>query len=234
MRNLSLRVICRLRTFSLCLAATFCVAFFCSGSAALGQGITTGTISGTVTDPSGAVVPGAAVIALDPTRGTQLTTQAGGDGAFDLRQVPIGSYRITVSAKGFAATQADDVQVRAGATTDLGAVQLKIGSAEQVEVNASDATLLETSDSQVTTTLSAQQLQSLPLNNGFDTATELIPGVVSTHGDNFSNANGDNYSVNGQSGRYNNSELDGQSNNDNSIGGRRFSSAAKTRSRSCR
>ena len=92
-------------------------------------------------------------------------------------------------------------------------------SATQVQVNGSAAALLETSDSQVTTTFSTEQMQNLPLNNGFDTATELIPGVVSTHGDNFSNTNGDNFSVNGQSGRYNNFELDGQSNNDNTIGG---------------
>ena len=55
-------------------------------------------------------------------------------------------------------------------------------------------------------------MDSIPLR-------KLVPGVVSTHGDGFSNTNGDNYSVNGQSGRYNNSEIDGQSNNDNTIGG---------------
>ena len=207
------------RTLSLCLAAILTFAVCWSGSSALGQGITTGSISGTVTDPSGAVVSGAAITALDPTRGAKLTAVSGGDGAFTLRQVPIGSYQLTVAANGFSSTQADNVLVRAGATTDLGALALKIGASEQVQVNASDAVLLETSDSQVTTTFSTEQIQSLPLNNGFDTATELIPGVVSTHGDNFSNTNGDNFSVNGQSGRYNNFELDGQSNNDNTIGG---------------
>jgi hypothetical protein len=213
MRNLSRR------TLSLYLAAIFTFTICWAGSSALGQGITTGTISGTVNDPSGAVVSGAAITALDATRGTKLAAVSGGDGAFTLRQVPIGSYQLTVSANGFSSTQADNVLVRAGATTDLGALALKIGASEQVQVNATDATLLETSDSQVTTTFSTEQIQSLPLNNGFDTATELIPGVVSTHGDNFSNTNGDNFSVNGQSGRYNNFELDGQSNNDNTIGG---------------
>jgi hypothetical protein len=207
------------RKLSLSLAAILSITFCWAARSALGQGITTGSISGTVTDPSGAVVSGAAIVALDSSRGTKLTTQSGGDGAFNLQQVPIGTYSITVTASGFTATQADNVLVRAGATTDVGTLPLKIGASEQVQVNASDATLLETSDSQVTTTLSTEQIQNLPLNNGFDTATELIPGVVSTHGDNFSNTNGDNYSVNGQSGRYNNSELDGQSNNDNSIGG---------------
>ncbi len=184
-----------------------------------GQGITTGTISGTITDPSGAVISGTTIIALDPTRGTTLTAESGADGTFSIRGVPIGTYRLTISAIGFSASRLDNVIVRAGGTTDLNSVQLKIGATEQVQVNGSAATLLETSDSQVTTTFSTQQMQSLPLNNGFDTVTEVIPGVVSTHGDNFSNTNGDNFSVNGQSGRYNNFELDGQSNNDNSIGG---------------
>jgi len=207
------------RTFSLYLAVLFTLTFFWSRSSALGQGITTGTISGTVTDPSGAVISGATVTALDLARGTPRVAQSGGDGTFNLRQVPIGTYRISVSAPGFSATQIDDVAVRAGATTDLTSVQLKIGSTEQVVVNGSAANLLETSDSQVTTTFSTESIQNIPLNNGFDTVTEVIPGVVSTHGDNFSNTNGDNFSVNGQSGRYNNFELDGQSNNDNSIGG---------------
>ena len=110
--------------------------------------------------------------------------------------------------------------MNAGATSSLNAVKLALPTATaQVEVNGAASALLQTTDSQVTTTFSAEQIQNLPLNNGFDTITEVIPGVVSTHGDNFSNTNGDNYSVNGQSGRYNNSEIDGQSNNDNTIGG---------------
>ena len=77
-------------------------------------------------------------------------------------------------------------------------------------------------DSQVTTTFDAQAVQNIPLNNGFDTVAELIPGVVSTHAAGFSNTNGDNFSVNGQRGRANNFEIDGQSNNDNTISGPQF------------
>ena len=95
-------------------------------------------------------------------------------------------------------------------------------SATQVEVNGSAAALLQTTDSQVTTTFDAQALQNIPLNNGFDTVAELIPGVVSTHAAGFSNTNGDNFSVNGQRGRANNFEIDGQSNNDNTIAGPQF------------
>ncbi len=188
-------------------------------SIAFSQGITTGTISGTVVDPSDAVVPNATVTIVDLSRGATFVAQSGQDGSFTVRAVPIGTYRVSVAASGFSNVQVDNVQVRAGATTDLSRLQLKIGTSEQVVVSASSQNLLEISDSQVTTTFGSQSVQAFPLNNGFDTIAELVPGVVSTHGDNFSNTNGDNFSVNGQSGRYNNFQLDGQSNNDNSIGG---------------
>ena len=187
------------------------------------QGITTGTISGVVMDPSGAAVPNAQIMATSNNQGTQRQVVAGPSGEFSLHAVPIGQYTLTVSASGFTAISVTNVEVNSGATTDVKSIQLKLGAnTQQVEVNGSSEVLLQTSDSQVTTTFSSQTIQNIPLNNGFDTAAELIPGVASTHGDGFSNTNGDNYSVNGQSGRYNNSEIDGQANNDNSIGGPQF------------
>ena len=196
---------------------------FNMGVFALGQGITTGTVQGTVADPSGAVIPSAQIQLQSDTSGLALSSRSGGDGSFRFLLVPIGIYKLIVSAQGFSNETVENVAVQAGATTNLNHVQLRIGSAEQVVVNGSAAALLETSDSQVTTVFDTQTVQNLPLNNGFDTVAEVVPGVVSTggrtYGDNFSNDNGDNFSVNGQNGRYNNFEIDGQSNNDNSIGG---------------
>jgi hypothetical protein len=188
------------------------------------QGITTGTLSGTVVDPSGAMVPGAQVQLTNQANGLKLVQNSAADGTFKFFLVPIGTYNAVISASGFANERIANIQVVSGATSNLNEVKLRVASgAEQVEVNGSAAALLETTDSQVTTTFNAESMQSLPLNNGFDTVVELIPGVVSTggntYGDDFSNANGDNYSVNGQSGRYNNFEIDGQSNNDNTITG---------------
>jgi len=185
------------------------------------QGITTGTVSGTVLDPSGAVVPGAQVQLTNQANGLRLAEKSTSDGSFKFLAVPIGTYSALVTANGFANENIANVQVVSGATTNLNEIKLHVASAaaEEVEVNGSAASLLETSDSQVTTTFSTETVQNLPLNNGFDTVVELIPGVVATGDDDFSNTNGDNYSVNGQSGRYNNFEIDGQSNNDNSIGG---------------
>ena len=191
--------------------------------AAYGQGITTGTITGTVVDPSGAAIPNAQVTATSTTQGTKRETTSGSAGEFSFYAVPIGQYTIAISAAGFAPATVNSVQVNAGAASGLKTVRLSLGSsATQVEVNGSSAALLQTTDSQVTTTFDAQALQNIPLNNGFDTVAELIPGVVSTHAAGFSNTNGDNFSVNGQRGRANNFEIDGQSNNDNTIAGPQF------------
>jgi Carboxypeptidase regulatory-like domain/TonB-dependent Receptor Plug Domain len=196
-------------------------AAFTFALSAFGQGITTGTITGTVTDPSGAVVPGAQIQITDLATDVKLDQKAAADGSFKFFIVPIGTYSALVTANGFANENIANIQVVAGATTNLNEVKLQVASASSqvVEVNGSAAALLETSDSQVTTTFSTESMQSLPLNNGFDTVAELIPGVVGVGDDNFANSNGDNYSVNGQSSRYNNYEIDGQTNNDNSVGG---------------
>src|SRR6185312_1942605 len=187
---------------------------------AVAQGIVTGTISGTVVDPQGAVVNNAKITATNVATGIALQSVSSADGNFSIRAVPIGTYSVRINAEGFRPATIQNVPVNSGVITDIKNVPLTIGaSSEVVEVNGSVAALLNPSDSQVTTTFQSSSIETMPLNNGFDTITEVIPGVVSTHGDNFSNTNGDNFSVNGQSGRSNNFELDGQSNNDNSIGG---------------
>ena len=202
----------------LALSALLSVALFFPYRAAA-QGITTGTILGTVVDPSGAVIPNAQITATDIAKGTTIRTVSQADGGFSFRLVPIGTYRLAISAPGFSPGAINSVVVVSGVTTDLKTVRLGVAASEKVIVNGSTTPLLQVTDSQVSTTFTAQTLESSPLNNSFDTTTEVIPGVVSTHMDDFSNTNGDNFSVNGQSGRYNNFEFDGQSNNDNTIGG---------------
>ena len=185
------------------------------------QGITTGSVLGVITDPSGAVIPGAQIQMTNQANGLKLVEKSAADGSFKFFLVPIGAYHALITANGFANERIDNLQVVSGATSNLNAIRLQVatGQSEVVEVNGSAAALLETTDSQVTTTFNTETMANLPLNNGFDTVAELIPGVVGVGADNFSNSNGDNFSVNGQSSRYNNYEIDGQSNNDNSVGG---------------
>ena len=205
-----------LMSASLLLAGTLPVATCCP---AYGQGITTGTISGTVTDASGAIIPGAQVVAVRKSTGSELKTVSEGSGNFSLTNLPIGDYTVTISMSGFSDLKVEQVIVTSGSNHGLGKEALSAGSTSQEVTVTSTSALLNTTQAQVSSTFTTQQLTDLPLNNGFDVVALLTPGTVQTHDSSFSNNNGASFSSNGQRGRSNNFELDGQSNNDNSVGG---------------
>jgi hypothetical protein len=187
------------------------------------QGIITGSITGSVVDQTGAVIPGASVTAVSESTGTTLQGISNGQGIFQIVDVPLGSYTITISASGFGPSKVSHVQVVAGNATSIGSRSLKLGSAAQtVEVEGDAAQLINTESAQVETTIDSQQVASAPVTGAMDNLTMMVPGVVNTHSDGMSNTNGANFSVNGQRGRSNNSEIDGQTNNDTSIGGPSF------------
>lgn len=187
-----------------------------------GQGIVTGNITGTVLDPQGAVVPNAKVTAVEPSTNITQNTVSNASGVFSFRALPIGTYKVTVSASGFANLELANVVVNTGNTTNLGNQQLALSGAETVVNVEAGVPLIESTTSQVTSNFETQQLTDLPIGNGFDSLALLAPGVANTHSNNFSNTNGAGLSVNGQRGRSNNFEIDGQNNNDNSVGGPAF------------
>ncbi|MFT4114603.1 TonB-dependent receptor domain-containing protein [Silvibacterium sp.] len=190
------------------------------GLRAAGQGITTGSIAGTVVDGSGAVVQNATVTATNVGTNYHSQQQTRGDGSFSIVNVPVGSYSLTIEAQGFDKLSISVVNVVVG-ETNIGPQKLTIGSTSVVQVEGNATPLLDTSQAQVSNTIDAQMLQNLPFGGGFDTAALLSPGVVITHDNSFSNSNGSygGFSSQGQRGRSNNFELDGQSNNDNSVAG---------------
>jgi hypothetical protein len=198
----------------------FCLAF--RGSAN-GQGIITGGIAGTVVDQTGAVISGAIVIAKNESTGTTLSTTSNAEGVFLVTNVPLGSYTVDIKAVGFGPGQVEHVYVVAGNATPLGKQALRLGSeAQTVEVEAGAAQVVNTESSQGELIVDSTQLSSIPVNGAIDNVTLVVPGVVQTHSDSFSNTNGANFSVNGERGRSNNSEIDGQSNNDNMVTGPSF------------
>jgi Carboxypeptidase regulatory-like domain len=202
---------------------TLLLCFLTGAAAASAQGIITGGIMGTVVDQTGAVIPGAMVTAVNESTGTSLATVSNAEGVFFLPDVPLGSYTVNIKATGFGASQIAHVRVVAGNQTSIGKEALKLGSeAQTVQVEADAAQLINTESAQVETTIDSEQIQSAPVTGGLDNLTLMVPGVVNTHSDGMSNTNGANFSVNGQRGRSNNSEIDGQTNNDTSIGGPSF------------
>ena len=164
-----------------------------------------GTINGVVTDPSGAVVPGAKVTAVDVATAAVRTTISSGAGEFAFTDLPLSSYNVKVEAVGFQATEVTGVQLLAGKIYTL---PLKLSVAQQaatVEVSA-DALSLDTTTATQTTTLASTSLQDVPLN-GRD-FTQLLGTSPAFSGYNNSG------SVNGTRNDQINYTIDGTDNND--------------------
>ncbi len=198
-----------------CLAFVWCIPSF-------GQ-VLKGSISGTVTDPQGAVVSGAQVKATNTATGAVLTTTTDSSGSFRFNLIPAGNYKVEVSAKGFKTAVQSNVAVDAGRDTGLGGFKLTVGeTSTTVEVSA-EAPLIETTQAQVTNTFSGTALTTfagVQENQGLDNLALFVPGVSSVRDNAFSNTNGgQGFSVNGLRGRNNDQQIDGQNNNDNSVAG---------------
>ena len=125
-----------------------------------------GGISGTVTDQSGAVVPGAQVAAVETATNTSYKTVSSTAGEFSFSNLPLGGYTISVAASGFKSEKVDKVPVTAGATYTL-PIKLAVASAgETVEVTADSLSLDTITDTQATA-LPEEVVQNLP-NSGRD------------------------------------------------------------------
>jgi hypothetical protein len=182
-----------------------------------------GSISGTAVDQNGAVVPGAQVKATNTGTSSVLTTTTDNSGSFRFNLIPAGDYKIEISAQHFKTAVQNGVAVSAGRDSGLGQVRLSVGEASTtVEVTA-DAPLIETTQAQVTNTFSGVALSTfagVQENQGLDNLAVFVPGVSSARDNGFSNSNGGGgFSANGLRGRNNDQQIDGQNNNDNSVGG---------------
>jgi hypothetical protein len=182
-----------------------------------------GSISGTVTDPQGAVVSGATVKAINEATSATLSTTSDSSGSFHFNLIPVGTYKVEMTAAGFKTTVQNNIIVAAGRDSGLGAIALTVGEVSTaIEVTA-EAPLIETTQSQVTNTFSGTQLTTfagITENQGLDNLALFVPGVVAARDNGFSNTNGGTgFAVNGLRGRNNDQQIDGQNNNDNSVGG---------------
>jgi hypothetical protein len=200
--------------FAVTLALALCIPSF-------GQ-VVKGSISGSVIDPQGAVVSGAQVKAKNVGTGTISTTTTDSAGLYRLNLLPVGTYTVEITAQGFKTTAQSNVQVGAGRDTGLGSIQVSVGETSTTVEVTGDAPLIETTQAQVSSTFSGTTLSTfagIQENEGLDRLALFVPGVVNSRSDNFSNTNGGGFSSNGLRGRNNDQEIDGQNNNDNSVGG---------------
>ncbi len=182
----------------------------------------TGNIRGTVTDPTGAVIRDAAVTARQAETGLSRTASTDRDGNYVLLELPVGHYRLQVSAKGFQEHVQDGITLNVNETASV-SPHLAVGSEkEQVLVNA-DAELIEPTVTSMGKVVQQQELEDLPLNGrNFWQLGLLQPGVVPlTPGISEAGGslrNGQAYAVNGQRPESNNFLIDG-ANNFNGVDG---------------
>ncbi len=195
------------------------VMLFLATGLALGQGIVTGSISGTVLDPQGATVAGASVHATQIETNRVFATASSNAGVVLLPSLPPGTYSVTVEAKGFSAYRAQSVVVEVGKDSALGVIALKLGSTAETITVEGAAPLVESTTDQLSETFENKEIANVPLGNTYDSFVLFSPGVATAGSGGFGNNNGAEFSINGQRARSNNYQLDGQNNNDNTIGG---------------
>ncbi len=177
----------------------------------------TGTITGTVTDPQGAVVSGAQVTVTNPGTGETRTAVTNASGIYIATDLPVGTYTVTVKAPNFKEFVAKNLGVDPGSTATQNAALVVGGTGEQVTVEASTVQV-ETTSGAVGNVVEGNEVRELPLNGrNFIELTQLAPGVSPIAGFNVVKKGlegGVDFSVNGNTVTSNLFLVDGVNNND--------------------
>src|SRR5246127_2543043 len=179
----------------------------------------TGSITGTVTDPTGAAVAGAQVTVASPDHGIDRHSVTNSSGEYNQSGLPGGSYDIAVTAGGFKKYQVKGVKLDVAEKARVD-VALQVGAATtEVVVEGTSVAQVETQSSDLSGTVTGTQISQLELNGrNFTQLVTLVPGVVSQTGQDegtvgvYGNVA---YSMNGGRTEYNNWEIDGGDNMDN-------------------
>jgi len=164
-----------------------CVALMSS----LAYGQVTTSLSGTVTDSSGAVLPGADVVAKADETGTTFTAVTNERGIFTIPAMPIGRYTVTVSLSGFKTVALSDIRLSTATAAQV-TVKLELGQLSETVTVKSGTEVVQTQANTLGSTLTTEQISRLPLVTR-DTlwgAVPFLPGVDTTTGPRASTING--------------------------------------------
>ena len=203
-------------------AAFCCVSLFLFVATAFSQTVT-GSISGEVSDPSGALVANAKVTAENIETSVKTTTVTNGAGVYTIRFLPVGRYTVTLEAPGFAEETSQPFPLEIDQTVKFN-VQLKVNAISgSVEVHDEIHPILNTTDSSLGETLSSNEIQNIPLNGrNFSSLTLFVPGAIDTdpQGLTGNNAieretyNNGQVQINGNRAQENNYMIEGADNNE--------------------
>ncbi len=190
-----------------------CALICFSGALVFGQ-FESGTVLGSIHDPSGAGVPNAAVTLEDVQTGIAYNAKTDGKGDYEFVNEHPGTYRVRVEAAGFQTATASNfaLQVNARQRVDL---TLRVGEASQNVTVSDAASLLETDSSSRGQVINPKQIIDLPLNGrSYADLTLLVPGAAKSPLENQSDSSRDaSFNINGLRSEYNNFLLDGIDNN---------------------
>ncbi len=146
--------------------------------AAFGQAVY-GSMFGTVTDATGAVVPGATITVTDESKGTSVKVQSNGAGEFTVEHLIPDVYDVKVEMAGFKGYQQIGIQLSADSSVKVVAALTVGGSSDVVEVNADSVPQLKTDRADVAINFNSQELEQLPIpDHNFTNLQLLLPGAV--------------------------------------------------------
>jgi hypothetical protein len=215
----------KLQLVALALCCLAVVVLVCGGSATFAQEVT-GSVTGTVTDASGAAVAGATITAKSVDRGISYTGVSNDSGIYRIAQLPAGNYDLRVEKSGFQTALYPQFTLTVNQVARFD-VELKVGQVSQTIEVTGAAPVLKTETTQVDTVIDAATNDNLPLaSRNYVQLTLLAPGSVSTDPSSFNNGNntggyGGRPLINGNREQANYFLLDGMDNNqvsDNLLG----------------
>jgi hypothetical protein len=181
---------------------------------------TTAAVQGIVTDPTGAVVPGATVTATSDTLIKPSSTKTDSKGFYRISSLPSGNYVIAVTGAGMAA-KATNLRLAAGDLPNLNIALTASGTEAVIDVSSSIA-MVDVTQSKVETTITQEMLQEVPKGRSFQSVIPMAPGarqeplqsLATLNGASTPNAAG-NANVGGNSSRQNGFQIDGASDAEN-------------------
>ena len=161
-----------------CFALLTAIGLAFTTSIACAQTIT-GSIRGSVTDASGAVVSKATVVATDNATGVKTTTKSDASGVYNFQFLPIGTYTVTATAQGFKTEQVGPLNLEIDQIAEVN-VKLQIGSiSTTVNVSADNSEMLQTENTTMGTTVTSNTMENLPLSGlNFQVAGVFVAGAV--------------------------------------------------------
>src|SRR5579863_603225 len=180
----STRCVGEIMTKLRCCLISLCVLVF--ALTAIAQ-IQNGQFAGTVTDPSGAAVANAKITIVNSGTGLSVIATSNATGAYQVSELPPGTYKITVEATGFKTFSDVGVTLNAGSTAHVDP-KMTLGQTREVVEVTGEASQVNTEEAKLAITVSATQIENLPLNgrNVYD-LMQMAPGAVNVAGVDFEN-----------------------------------------------